>query len=230
VKVSLDSSADLRLGDLRVQTALIAVVIAAVAVFANTLGNSFALDDVVIIQQNARVHELTNQSGIWLRPYWPLYGRELGLYRPFAIFSFALQWAIGGGSPAVFHAVSIVLHAAMSVLVFSLLNVLTSSRAAALAVLLFCRASVHVEAVANTVGQAELLAGCCALGALLVAATRPAGAQVSAARLLAIGALLLIAMLTKESAIVLPALLLAVDVAQGRVRAAGAWLPTHVQS
>jgi protein O-mannosyl-transferase len=208
--------------DIPLRTALVIVGVVAAVVFSNALGNGFALDDVAIIQKNARVHDLFNQGSIWLTPYWPTYGRELGLYRPFAIFAFAVQWAIGGGHAWLFHAVSVALHIGMSILLFSLLDVLTSSRAAALAgAVVFAVHPVHVEAVANTVGQAELIAGCCILAALLMAATRPAGAAVSFARLLGISVLLLVGMLTKESAIVLPPLLLALDIAQGRVRAAG---------
>jgi tetratricopeptide (TPR) repeat protein len=206
--------------NVRALAALVAA--AAVVVYATSLWNGFALDDVAIIQQNARVHDLANQAGIWLTPYWPIYGPELGLYRPLAIFAFALQWAVGDGAPWLFHAASIALHAGVSVLVFLLLRTLTTSPVAAAAgALVFAVHPVHVEAVANIVGQAELLAATALLGATLLATTRPAGARVSWPRRASICALFLLGALAKESIVVLPALIVALDTAQGRIRAAG---------
>ena len=220
------SSADLRERALTPQAAALLVAVAAVLVYLNVLGNQLALDDVAIIQQNARVHQLADQAAIWLTPYWPSYGHELGLYRPFAIFAFALQWVLGGGAAWLFHATSILLHATACLLIFRLLRVLVSLPAAALAgALIFAVHPVHVEAVANAVGQADLLAACAVLSALLIAATRPNGAGVSWPRRLSICGLFLLGSLAKESTVVLPALLVAVDAAQGRVRAAGGALP-----
>jgi tetratricopeptide (TPR) repeat protein len=194
------------------------VALAAIAVYANSMGNGFAWDDQFIIKSNARVHQLADQSQIWLTPYWQSYGAELGLYRPFAMFVYALEWAAGGGAPWLFHATNVFLHALASALAFFLLRVLAGSGAAALiGGLLFAVHPVRVEAVANGVGQAELIAGSATLAACLIYATRPSGASTGWGRRIMLVVLYAVAMLTKESAIVLPALLVALDVAQRRV-------------
>ena len=108
---------------------LFAVVSAAVLVYVNSLWNGFAYDDNWIIQRNTRVHDLGNLAGIWLTPYWPSFGSELGLYRPLTIFSYAIQWAISGGAPWLFHLVNILLHAGVCVLVFAFIERLFSERA-----------------------------------------------------------------------------------------------------
>jgi len=208
----------------------LAVALAAVAVYANSIVNGFAMDDVFIIQINERVHQLSDPSSIWLKPYWPNYGRELGLYRPLAIFGYAVQWAIGGGAAWVFHASNIVLHAGVCVLAFLLLKRLVGAGPALAGALVFAVHPVHTEVVANIVGQAELIAGAATLGACLLYATRPDGAGTGWGRRIGIVAVYAIGLLAKESAIVLPGLLVAIDVAQGRVQRSRAGLRQYAAS
>src|SRR5690606_23003950 len=136
--------------------------------YANALANGFALDDVYIIQRNPRVHDLSNLRDIWLTPYWPWSGRELGLYRPGTIFLYAVQWAIGEGAAQAFHVMNLLLHALASVLVFVLLRRLVSDIPALAGALIFAVHPVHAEAVANVVGQAEIVAAIAVLAACLV--------------------------------------------------------------
>lgn len=207
-----------RMDETALQRSLAALVaLAAIAVYLNSLRNGFAYDDVYIIQRNTRVHDLAAWREIWLKPYWPFHGTELGIYRPFAMFMYAVQWAAGGGSPLSFHVVSIALHAAASVLVFVLLAKLVARVPAFIGALVFAVHPIHTEAVANIVGQAELVAAICLLSASLVHVTRPAGVAVSWPRRLALVPLFAIAISAKENSVVLPALLVALDFAQRRV-------------
>jgi protein O-mannosyl-transferase len=192
-------------------------VLTAVVVYANSLANGFALDDVLIVRDNPRVHHLSNIRDILLAPYWPLAGVELGLWRPLTTLAFALQWAAGRGDPAVFHAISIILHALCTGLVFLLIRRLASEGAAAVGALVFAVHPVHVEAVANIVGQSELLAAAATLGACLVHASRPTGTAIGGRRAVVLAALFAVGVLSKEHAVVLPGLLVAVDLAQRRI-------------
>jgi tetratricopeptide (TPR) repeat protein len=206
--------------DIKRSHAILAVVIAALVVYANSLWNGFAYDDVYIIQQNARVHQLRDLSGIWLTPYWPSFGAQLGLYRPFTIFAFALEWAVSGGAPWFFHLVSVLLHAAVSVLAFLLIETLFTRSAAAAGALIFAIHPLHTEAVANVVGQSELWAALLLLSACLVYARRPPGVGMAGPTRLYILGCYALALLAKESAVVLPGLLVLLDFVQGRVRLA----------
>lgn len=194
----------------------------AILVYLNSLGNGFAFDDIGIILENPTVHHFTDPLRIWLTPYWP--GADAlarGLYRPLTIQIMALQWAVGDGAPVVFHLLNVTLHAATSVLVYRVLRVLVGWRSAWVAGLLFAVHPVHVEAVANGVGQAEILSSALVMGAVLLHAGRPLHGDPGLRRQILIPVLFLCAVLTKENAIVLPALLLAVDVAQGRLKRRG---------
>jgi protein O-mannosyl-transferase len=194
-----------------------AIAAVSVLLYVNSLWNRFALDDVYIVQHNPRVHALRDLGGIWATPYWPFYGDELGLYRPLAIFAYAIEWAIGDGAPWVFHLANILLHAGVAILVYLLVRRLVSATAGFIGGMLFAIHPVHTEAVANIVGQAELIAAATVLAACVLHVTRP-GAAVDWKRRLAYVALLLTGMLAKESAIVLPGLLVALDLATGRVQ------------
>jgi protein O-mannosyl-transferase len=194
-----------------------AAVLVACAVFVNSLWNGFALDDVAIIQDNGRVHDLSAMREILLTPYWPHLGAELGLWRPLIILLYAVQWSVGSGSPVVFHVVSIMLHALVTLLVFLLIERLTAAVPAFWGALIFAVHPVHTEVVANVVGQAEMVAAAATLTACLLFATRPAGTAVPVWRALLVAACFAAAVLSKEHAVVLPALLVLLDVAQRRV-------------
>ncbi|MGQ0815130.1 MAG: tetratricopeptide repeat protein [Gemmatimonadota bacterium] len=196
---------------------LLFVAAAAMLVYANSLWNGFAYDDVFIIQMNTRVHQLSDLGQIWLTPYWPSFGSELGLYRPLTIFFFALEWAIGGGAPWIFHLVNVLLHALASILVFLLIERLFNARAAIAGALLFALHPVHTEAVANIVGQGELLATVGVLAACLIHVRRPDGVAIDTRRRILLFTLYGLALLAKESAVVLPGLLVLLDFAQRRV-------------
>jgi len=194
------------------------VLLVAAATYANSLVNGFALDDEPIIATGTRVHQLADQATIWLTPYWSEHGGRAGLYRPLAIFTYALQWAAGNGAPWLFHAVSILLHAGVCMLVLLLLRRMLGAAPALAGALIFAVHPLHTEAVANIVGQAELIAAACTVGACVLHVARPA-ARVEAWRAAVMLLLFAAALLAKESAIVLPALLVTLDLGTRRAQA-----------
>jgi hypothetical protein len=149
---------------------LVLVGALAMGVYANSLTNEFAYDDVTIIKDNPHVVNL-EWTTIWTDNYWPAVNGSMPdvLYRPVTLWSYlANQWLTPGVSWP-FHLVNIVLHALVSVLVCVLAWRLIGNRwVALLAGTLFAVHSIHTEAVANTVGRAELLAAMWSLLALLV--------------------------------------------------------------
>lgn len=204
---------------------VIAVMIAAglaILVYANALANGFAYDDVPVIVDNPAVSGGIHPLRIVFTPYWPgADGRTLGLYRPLTILLFAVQWALGAGNALVFHGVSLLLHGAATALVFLLVSRFVDQRYALAGALLFAVHPVHVEAVANVVGQAELLSACLLLAGACIHASRPMVGEVPARHRRLIALLFAAGLLAKESAIAFPALLVVLDLAQGRVQRPG---------
>ena len=184
------------------------LVVAAIALAATitSLRNGFAYDDIPIIATNERVHHLASWWSFFGTSYWPpQYGESL--YRPLSMLAYALEWAIGGGRPMVFHAASIVLFMLLAVLVLMLLRELLDERAALAGGAIFAAHPVHTEAIANVVGQAELLAAIGVVGAMVVyLRARRAGGPASG-QALGIAALYAAASLSKEHALFLPLLI-----------------------
>jgi protein O-mannosyl-transferase len=199
-----------------VRAAAVVVGLLAALVYANSLRNGFAYDDVHIIVNNRAIQSLETLPGALTQPYWPdVYGRELGLWRPLTTGVFGLMHVVGGGSPLVFHAANVLAHAAASVLVLLLCAALMPLLPSLLAGLLFAVHPVHVEAVANAVGLAELLSAVVMLTACLVHVRGPERSGWGHA--FTLGALYAVAFGVKESGVTLPALIFLVDAARRRV-------------
>jgi protein O-mannosyl-transferase len=190
------------------------LVVAGVALAASLVGirNQFVQDDVILIAQNVRIHELANWREILTSPFWPPPYSE-DLYRPLAAVLLALEWALGRGGPLLFRVVSALLYAGASVGVLGLGRRLLPVPLAVGVALLFAAHPVHVEAVALGVGQNELLVGLLAtlaVGRYLARRHKGIGG-LEAHDWLLLGALYLAASLLKEAGLVLPGLLLAAE-------------------
>jgi len=210
----------------------LALVLLVIAASAPSLANGFAYDDLLIVRDNKQIHTLADMAFDFVQGYWP---QEHGgaLYRPFTLVLFALQWALGRGAPWIFHAVNVALYATLALALFALGRRILPVGAAWVAAAFFAVHPVHVEAVANVVGQAELttaLAVVLGLSLYLDARRRPG---LRARDSVGLFALLMVAGLCKENGIILPALLLcgeATVVEDHRpVRSrVGALLPTYL--
>jgi hypothetical protein len=176
-------------------------IVAALGVYAITLGGSYVYDDV-ILHEDARFMHPNLWEEFWTQAYMP--DAVDRLYRPLTCLTFAIEYSLHGDRPWIYHLVNILLNAAVAGAVAELARRLMGLRIALAAGLLFAVHPVHVEAVAGLVGRAELL---CALPTLLalIFFLKP----ISAGRAIAIWVCLVIAILSKEQGILLPGFLLA---------------------
>jgi hypothetical protein len=186
------------------------VVSLALAATISGITNGFAFDDIPIIVDDNRTHSLVHWWQLFAESYWPLTSGG-DLYRPVTMLCFAIQWALGGGSPLVFHIVSIVLYALVCAAFLGILLELLPAGAAWLGAALFAVHPLHVEAVGNVVGQSELLAALFMFLALLVFLRSRRRGPLSPRDISVIALLYILGCLSKEHAIVLPALLLAAE-------------------
>jgi tetratricopeptide (TPR) repeat protein len=196
-----------------------AAAVAAVALAASLSGlwNGFAYDDLFVVVENPAVHSLRAPWHFFAESYWGPARGEDALYRPLVVLAFSLQWAAGSGAAWVFHAVNIALAAVTAVLVLALLRQLLPAGPALAGAVLFAAHPVHVEAVANVVGQAELWVGAALVGALALYARDRRLGEVRPTTQGAILVLYALALAAKEHGIVLPALVVALELA-GRQR------------
>ena len=192
----------------------LALSIAVLALLSSVTGvaNGFAYDDRWIIVENDHTHSLNHAWRLFNETYWPSI-RGASLYRPLTILLYTVQWTIGRGSPLPFHLVNIALYVAVSVAVLWLALQLLPRGAAWVAAALFAVHPVHVEAVGNVVGQAELWTALIMTSAVaLYVRERRQGAPLSRATTIAILSLYVVGMLFKENAIILPALIVLAEV------------------
>lgn len=194
----------------------------AALIYLPSVANGFAFDDVPAILGDPRVLGVWNPARLLVEPYWAGSGSELGLYRPLLKLGFAFDWWVSGGAAWWFHLVNVAWHAAATALVFLLLRRLFERAPAAIATVLFAVHPVHVEAVANVVGRADVMAATFALGALLLWSARRS--------VVAVAGLYLAALACKESAVVLPLLLPLLDQAAGPDRPGEAGLRGYARA
>ncbi len=175
------------------------------------LPNQWCQDDRPIIAANATIHSLARIWTVFTHAYWPEpFPQEL--YRPLTSLVLAVQWVIGGGSPVPFRIGSILLYIAATWAVYQVARRLLTPAGAVVAASLFAVHPVHVEAVAVAVNQAELWV-VVLLGWLMVRYIdrRRAGVALDARWITVTAVGYFAAMLFKESAAVLPGLLLALE-------------------
>jgi hypothetical protein len=186
------------------------IALLALAASATSFTNRFAIDDLAIIAHDSRIQRLAAPWRFFTQTYWPTPTRGT-LFRPLTSLAFAVEWRLGDGAPWPYHLVNVLLYLCVCVAVYRLAVGLLGPLAGWWAAALFAVHPVHVEAVGNSVGQAELWA---ALGVVLavnryIAVRRTRG--VAARDIVLLAVLYLAACLFKEHAIMLPGLLLAAE-------------------
>jgi tetratricopeptide (TPR) repeat protein len=180
-------------------------------VYLNSLGNAFQYDDKHAIVANPHLRSLAEIPAFFVHPEYFSADPDKAMYRPLLLATLALNYAWSGSQTYSYHLVNIALHALCSLLVWALLRQLgRSAGTALLAGLVFALHPLCAEPVNYISSRSELLAA-----ALVLAACWGQG---EGRRWLGVGCFAL-ALLSKESAIVLPALLLWRAYNRGELRA-----------
>jgi tetratricopeptide (TPR) repeat protein len=191
----------------------VAVVLAAGA-YLNALHNPFVYDDLRLIVTNQSLRHLTDLHAIVLHE----------VTRPVVNLTYALDYAMWGGSPFGYHVTSLLLHLVNIALVYLLTWRLTDDRArrapaavdqptpgvvAFVAALLFAVHPMMTEAVGYIAGRAEVL--CATFFLLAVLAMRRWMMGGRAGWLVVSIASWLLALASKEIAVMFPFVILAYD-------------------
>ena len=186
--------------------------VAVFATFGLTLTFGFLYDDTWTIVENSFIRSFRN-LGLFFSPD---YFRSIpDNNRPVMIVSTMVDYALFGNRPGGYHLHSVLWHLACTFLVYWLArDLLTQSRSALIAAVLFAVHPVHVEPVAAVNFREDLLATAFALAAILL--TRRSRRQSRRGSLLLAAVCLMVAVLAKESAAVTPVLLFVTDAAVER--------------
>jgi tetratricopeptide (TPR) repeat protein len=182
--------------------------------FSNSFSTGFALDNHLLLN-DARIQAATSSNiGLIVRQtyWWP--NGESGLYRPLTTLSYLFNYAILGNADhsAGYHWINFGLHLANVFLLFAIVWRLTGSlRTAFFVALLWAVHPVLTESVTNIVGRADLLAGLAVLSGFFLYLN-----SAGAASLAGLAVVTAVGVFSKESAVVLPAVIVIYELACGR--------------
>ncbi len=87
------------------------LVLAAVAVFSNSFAAPFVFDGAGLIEQNLAI-----------RTFWPPWAPMVDTNRPVGVWSFALNYAVGGLNVWGYHAVNLAIHLAAALTLFGIIR------------------------------------------------------------------------------------------------------------
>lgn len=184
--------------------------LAGLMAYGNGILGVFQFDDYNVIVDTPRVHTLA--------AWWQ--ATSHGGLRPLLNLSYTLNWLSGDGSPVVFHAFNLLVHLVATACVYALVRSFLRRRVdsididltAAWAALLFAVHPMHSEAITYISGRSTALMTVFYLGALVYYARSDEGRLRH--RFASLG-LFVLAVLTKETALLFPLALLVWDWAAG---------------
>ncbi len=184
--------------------------------YSNSFQPALVFDNAWVIGRDPRIREATAQNlGSILTGRYFYFDPTAGLYRPFTTFSYLVNYAVFGNGPrgTGYHAVNLALHEVNVGLVYALGLLILGETAPAVALAaIWGLHPVLTESVTNIVGRADLLAALGVLAGLLcyVGAASAAGRR-RLAWLLGLAAAQTVGLFSKESAVVLPAIMVLYD-------------------
>jgi tetratricopeptide (TPR) repeat protein len=188
------------------------VFLLAALLYLPALRNGFVWDDVYLVgHPDIRVLDVSTVKRIFTTNFWETMESQSGMYRPLTTLSFYADHQIYGETPAGFHLTNVLLNAAVSALaLLLLLEMFGRVDVAFVSALVFLAFPMHVENVAWVSGRTDLLATLFMLSSLWCYARWRAGRRT---RSLA-GALagFAAALLAKETAVVLPAVVACTEI------------------
>jgi hypothetical protein len=187
---------------------ILLLILAATIPFAFSLHGEFVFDDRSLILTSMSEHGLRDLPAVFTRAFISNPDQPLHYYRPLVTASFMLDYAIYGKHVFGFKVTNLLLHVVTTLLVFALARrLLTRGPAPLLASLLFAVHPAHTESVAWTSGRTDVIATLFGLAAFLSFIRY---IELKNRKWLILSAcLFLMALLSKEIAVVMPVLMIA---------------------
>ena len=189
------------------------LVLVSLVVYFNSLTNGFVYDDYKTIVENKYIqHPGKSLPSLFSRSYFNIASGEAS-YRPVATLSYYLIYSIGELNATYYHLFSVLLHAINVILVYLLANKIIKSRYSALiAGLLFACHPALTEAVDAISYNEDLLAAAFFFLAFICYTGLNSGEVKSCVKVYVLSLIFfLLALLSKEMAITLPAVIILYD-------------------
>jgi tetratricopeptide (TPR) repeat protein len=146
-----------------IAVSILAILAVTIAIYWSCLSAQFVCDDFPQIVDNPSIKSVRHVPDYFAKGVWTnseLQMRDQTLYGPLFLVLLALNYALWGNHPFGFHLMSILLHAANSLLLFFVLRQIFRGkeiRFSLLGAILFAVHPLHVESVAFVSGCTDLL-------------------------------------------------------------------------
>lgn len=160
IGINLDWNKEIKLSAVRHYLSALLIVSLICFVYANSLSGKFIWDDQALVRDNSSIKSWSNLGHI-ITGYC---GQDAGVvsnfYRPLTNISYLIDYSLWQLNPAGYHISNILLHSAVAISLYWLVNLLFSDLLLGLlTALLFAIHPVHTEAVSYIAGRADSLAG-----------------------------------------------------------------------
>jgi tetratricopeptide (TPR) repeat protein len=139
------------------------LVVATLLAFSNSFGREFIWDDVSLVLQNRLVRDPSQAFQLFATDLWGFAqgdGKGHDLYRPLVSLSYMLDLQLWGARPAGFHTTNLLFHVLSSLTVYFILQAMLKDRWLAwLGALLFAVHPIHTESVTWISGRTDVMCG-----------------------------------------------------------------------
>lgn len=186
------------------------ILLLVIGVHATVIDGTFVGDDHLLIVNNPAVKVTDNWFYAFQSDYFDRYGEgaPVGYYRPLTRISFILDYHLAGLNPHAFRATNLIIHAMISVLLYLFCLQLELNRALSLfSAAVFSVFPLHVEVLAISTARSDLLCAFFFLLSLYLYELFKARHGMATVFLVVSGLSFFFALLGKEMAMSLPAIL-----------------------
>lgn len=181
------------------------------ALYARGLGNGFVTDDRSEVLKDHLIRSFANIPRLFSTGVWFFANvKAENFYRPMKLLAYSVEYHLFGFHPLPWHVANLVLHFAVVASLYFLVRDLASAQLAFWSALWFAIHPIHVEAVAWIAGGNDLLCGLALVLALWLY-HRGRSARMPAASYAFSVALFFAGLLSKETAMTFPAIIVAYD-------------------
>lgn len=204
------------------------IVVLGCASYASSLKGGFVLDDQDIIVRNAYIKSGLTLSNILKEDLTPAGKKKYGFYRPVAQLSYRIDYTLWKLNTLGYHLTNMILHILAALALYWLAQAIFQEKLLSLlAAMLFVSHPAHVETVAYISDRADILAALFMLLSLIFYVKQLGDKRPGRDIFLSVSCFV-VALLSKENSIILPALLVVYHFAFWKRVRLSAFLPIAI--
>ena len=137
---------------------IILIILLGVVVYSNSLNGEFIWDDAGLVKNNLYIRNWSGVPGIFTKNIWAGIGEESVVYRPLQMLTYTLDYSVWKLDVFGYHLTNLILHILAALALYWFISVLLNrSLLAFFSSLMFICFPAHVEAVAYISGRADSL-------------------------------------------------------------------------